>query len=60
MIKQWKKVFKSKEKAEEYVTMNRPCLSVSDILKMREDFSGHLWYHQFVPHLKQLAKEKIK
>ncbi len=45
------KYFSTKEKAEEFVTMNRPVLSVQEIMDLPN--TG------FVEHLKKLAKEKI-
>jgi hypothetical protein len=54
------KLFSTKEKAEEYILMNNPCLSLNDIVKNTEKarsndtFSGSVMYKR----LKELVKSK--
>ena len=46
------KTFSTKEKAEEYILMNKPCLSINEVRK-------HLVYRIKVSKLKELAKKKL-
>lgn len=45
--------FSAKEAAEEYVSMNKPCLSISDILKLQ-----NRWSVKTIDKLKELVKNK--
>lgn len=51
--KDYRIFFASKEKAEEYILLNKPCLSINDILKI-----GFV-EKQDLPKLKELVKSKI-
>ena len=46
------KTFSTKEKAEEYILMNKPCLSINEVRK-------HLVYRIKVSKLKELVKKKL-
>src|SRR5690606_17070140 len=50
------KYFSTKEKAEEYILMNKPCLSVADICTY---FDGQLSGCSNLFYLKKLAKSKL-
>ena len=47
--------FSTKEKAEEYIIMNKPCLSINDVLKLSIDTE----YSYTFQRLKELVKSKI-
>lgn len=50
--------FSTKEKAEEYILMNKPCLSFNDISNL---FPGYIHSSSnFIPKLKDLIKTKLK
>lgn len=49
------KYFSTKEKAEEYILMNKPCLSLNDVLKLSIDTE----YSYTFQKLKELVKSKI-
>lgn len=61
-VKVWKnediKTFSTKEAAQEYVLMNKPCLSVNDALKTFYLSKGP--NEEFSNDIKELAKDKIK
>lgn len=48
-----KRIFSTKEKAEEYILMNKPCLSISDVLKLKNK-----WSIKTIDKLKELVKNK--
>jgi hypothetical protein len=49
------KMFSTKEKAEEYVLLNKPCLSVKDVLRIGIT-KPYQEYKTFIEQLKYLAK----
>ena len=52
------KIFSTKEKAEEYILMNKPCLSLRDVLRTSAIFGYALV--PFEKEIEELAKTKIK
>lgn len=48
-----KRIFSTKEKAEEYILMNKPCLSILDVLKLKNK-----WSIKTIDKLKELVKNK--
>lgn len=52
--------FSSQELANEYVTMNKPCLSIKDIQSAYGDDRGFVGTQFLVEKLKQLASSKIQ
>ena len=55
------KTFSTKEKAEEYILMNKPCLSLQEVYKVLNT-GDHACQYPTHPsqRLKELAKQKIK
>ena len=52
------KYFSTKETAEEYILMNKPCLSITDILNIKV-FGSHLNSSWIIAQLKKLVKSKL-
>ena len=50
------KYFSTEEKAEEYIIMNKPCLSINDLLKLDSHASIKTYTYQ---RIKKLAKQKV-
>ena len=48
------KLFSTKEKAEEYIIMNKPCLSINDIQKLK-----NIVFKDWDSYLKQTVKFKL-
>ncbi len=54
------KWFSTKEKAEEYIIMNKPCLSFNDVINyIHEEFVGKLKTRDAYPHLEKIVKSKL-
>jgi hypothetical protein len=49
------KVFSTKEKAEEYILLNKPCLSINDILSCRGELSRSFLINKAI----NLAQQKL-
>jgi len=55
------KIFSTKERAEEYVLMNKPCLSIKDICPVigRANHITYIDLNQLAANLKALVKQKL-
>lgn len=53
-----RKMFSTKEKAEEYIIMNKPCLSINDINKPGDIFENNLNTF-YIDRLKELVKKRL-
>lgn len=54
------KKFSSKEALEEYILMNKPCLSVNDVMDIRKELARLPYpFLEIIRRLKELAKSKI-
>ena len=51
--------FSSKERAEEYILMNKPCLSINDVNNCYDSPHGSPIHNKLVDKLKQLVKSKL-
>lgn len=64
-VKEGGKYFSSKEKAEEYIIFNKPCLSINDVLSLLEDKKSLPWWKwdrtslDFKEEIEKLVKTKL-
>ena len=54
------KVFSTKEKAEEYILMNKPCLSIKDLQNLQQSCGGFKISRIFFGHITTLVNQKLK
>ena len=54
------KLFSTKEVAEEYILMNKPLLSINDIINLQGLCDGKFEDYHDINKLKELAKSKLK
>jgi hypothetical protein len=55
------KIFSTKEAAEEYILMNKPCLSINDLISKQEKKAAMDSYdaRMYIKNLKDLVKQKL-
>ena len=55
----WNRAFSTREAAEAYVLMNKPCLSLNNVLNSMDE-EDEDWFNTAIRRLRVLAKHKVK